>query len=227
MCRETESYIMLDEDGAEFNDISYHIFTTVSVSRHIATSSSTSRPARVWRVTRSEPETTRATHRQETKTVKRLKIRRCPCGDEDSFESQAVVDLFDFVFVSWRWKKVVSVYPQVASATPSPPHTFPIGSHLVVRLTAAPPAPIEPLEPPLPIPNAPSRNLHEEVQRRAQSGELNKTRRHSNCPYEIKINSPEQRRKTPRSSTLRNFPVIKKHDVSPIASGECCGNKKK
>ena len=161
-----------------------HVFTTVSVSRHIRDYNvNPSRPARVWRVTRSEPETTRATHRQETKTVKRLKIRRCPCGDEDSFESQAVVDIFDFVFVSWRWKKVVSVYPQVASATPSPPHTFPIGSHLVVRLTAAPPAPIEPLEPPLPIPNAPSRNLHEEVQRRAQSGELNKTRRQSNCQW--------------------------------------------
>lgn len=35
MCRETESFIMLDEDGAEFNDVSDHIFTTVSVSRHI------------------------------------------------------------------------------------------------------------------------------------------------------------------------------------------------
>ena len=70
MCRETESYIMLDEDGAEFNDISHVIFTTVSVSRHIATSSSTSPPARVWRVTRPEPEATRATHRQETKVLK-------------------------------------------------------------------------------------------------------------------------------------------------------------
>ena len=71
MCRETESYIMLDEDGAEFNDISYHIFTTVSVSRHIRDYNvNTSRPARVWRVTRPEPEATRATHRQETKTVK-------------------------------------------------------------------------------------------------------------------------------------------------------------
>jgi hypothetical protein len=33
------------------------------------------------------------------------KRTRCPCGDEDSFESQAVVDIFAFVFVSWRWKK--------------------------------------------------------------------------------------------------------------------------
>ena len=65
---------MLDEDGAEFNDISHHIFTTVSVSRHIRDYNvNTSRPARVWRVTRSEPEATRATHRQETKafTVKK------------------------------------------------------------------------------------------------------------------------------------------------------------
>jgi hypothetical protein len=45
-----------------------HVFTTVSVSRHILMKKITSRPARVWRVTRSEPEATRATHRQETKT---------------------------------------------------------------------------------------------------------------------------------------------------------------
>ena len=60
-----------DEDGAEFNDISHHIFTTVSVSRHIRDYNvNTSRPARVWRVTRPEPEATRATHRQETKIPK-------------------------------------------------------------------------------------------------------------------------------------------------------------
>jgi hypothetical protein len=67
MCRETENALFNDEDGAEFNDISHHIFTTVSVSRHILMKKITSRPARVWRVTRPEPEATRATHRQETK----------------------------------------------------------------------------------------------------------------------------------------------------------------
>ena len=39
MCRETETSPQRgynDEDGAEFNDISHHIFTTVSVSRHIS-----------------------------------------------------------------------------------------------------------------------------------------------------------------------------------------------
>ena len=36
MCRETENALFNDEDGAEFNDISHHIFTTVSVSRHIS-----------------------------------------------------------------------------------------------------------------------------------------------------------------------------------------------
>ena len=76
MCRETETSPQRgsnDEDGAEFNDVSHHIFTTVSVSRHILMKKITSRPARVWRVTRSEPEATRATHRQETKafTVKK------------------------------------------------------------------------------------------------------------------------------------------------------------
>ena len=68
MCRETENVLFNDEDVAEFNDVCHHIFTTVSVSRHIRTKMSiTSRPARVWRVTRPEPEATRATHRQETK----------------------------------------------------------------------------------------------------------------------------------------------------------------
>ena len=70
MCRETETSPQRgsnDEDGAEFNDVSHHIFTTVSVSRHILMKKITSRPARVWRVTRPEPEATRATHRQETK----------------------------------------------------------------------------------------------------------------------------------------------------------------
>ena len=74
MCRETENVLFNDEDVAEFNDVCHHIFTTVSVSRHIRTKMSiTSRPARVWRVTRPEPEATRATHRQETKafTVKK------------------------------------------------------------------------------------------------------------------------------------------------------------
>lgn len=70
MCRETENLQSNDEDGAEFNDISHHIFTTVSVSRHILMKKITSRPARVWRVTRPEPEATRATHRQETKVLK-------------------------------------------------------------------------------------------------------------------------------------------------------------
>ena len=131
----------------------------------------------------------RSRRRLAQPTAKRRKLsregRRCPCGDEDSFESEAVNKR------EWTSSPSFSSLgggksQRVASATPSPPRTFPIGSHLVVRLTAAPPAPIEPLEPPLPIPHAPSRNLHEEIQRRAQSGELNKTRRHSNCPHGTK-----------------------------------------
>lgn len=35
MCRETENVLFNDEDVAEFNDVCHHIFTTVSVSRHI------------------------------------------------------------------------------------------------------------------------------------------------------------------------------------------------
>ena len=176
----------------------------------------TSRPARVWRVTRPEPEATRATHRQETKM---------PTSEQDvrmvmwtAKMSTSCCGHLRLRFRLLAMEKVTVRDSRLRHPIPSPPRTSPIGSHLVVRLTAAPPAPIEPLEPPLPIPHAPSRNLHEEVQRRAQSGELNKTRRHSNCPYGNNIrNSPEQRRKTPRSSTLRNFPVIKKHDVSRIA----------
>jgi len=183
MCRETEKRRPMKMWPS--SNISHHIFTTVSVSRHILMKKITSRPARVWRVTRSEPEATRATHRQETKTV--------TVKEEDVRVVMRTASNHKLLWTSspsfsslGGGKSDLTIASRLRHPTPSPPRTFPIGSHLVVRLTAAPPAPIEPLEPPLPIPHAPSRNLHEEVQRRAQSGELNKTRRHSNCPHGTK-----------------------------------------
>jgi len=200
MCRETENVLFNDEDVAEFNDVCHHIFTTVSVSRHIRTKMSiTSRPARVWRVTRPEPEATRATHRQETKM---------PTSEQDVRMVMWTAKMSTSCCGHLRLRfRLLAMEKMIIASRRRHPIPAP---HLPHRLTSCGTSHHG-------APRAPSRNLHEEVQRRAQSGELNKTRRQSNCPYEIKINSPEQRRKTPRSSTLRSFPVIKKHDVSRIA----------
>lgn len=92
MCRETEVVeheMKMVPSSTTSLTTSSPLLPSLGTSHRLLVKLVTSRPARVWRVTRSEPEATRATHRQETKTVKRHEIRRCPCGDEDSFESEA------------------------------------------------------------------------------------------------------------------------------------------
>ena len=70
MCRETEVVeheMKMVPSSTTSLTTSSPLLPSLGTSHRLLVKLVTSRPARVWRVTRSEPEATRATHRQETK----------------------------------------------------------------------------------------------------------------------------------------------------------------